>query len=216
MATNNSANFGTGTSGQVLTSNGTGVAPTFQTSTGGTAPGGGLGFPPWATLAYQVGGWSPILCTGTTSGAGYFAANKICLIPAVLPSGITVTSMSINCAVRVGTDSVRMGVYTMAKTAEATLLADFGTVSVASTGLKTISSLSTVLVPGYYYFAVIFASVTNTYTVPSGIICPLYTFNDSFQYNNGTSTFPASVTAANISSGGGLGAPRIGITGTLT
>jgi len=31
MVTNNSSNFGTGTSGQVLTSNGTGVAPTFQT-----------------------------------------------------------------------------------------------------------------------------------------------------------------------------------------
>jgi hypothetical protein len=32
MATNNAANFGTGTIGQVLTSNGTGVAPTFQNS----------------------------------------------------------------------------------------------------------------------------------------------------------------------------------------
>lgn len=36
MATQNDCNFGTGTSGQVLTSNGVGVAPTFQTSaTGG-------------------------------------------------------------------------------------------------------------------------------------------------------------------------------------
>ena len=31
MATINSSNFGTGTSGQILTSNGAGVAPTFQT-----------------------------------------------------------------------------------------------------------------------------------------------------------------------------------------
>jgi len=31
MVTQNSCNFGTGTSGQVLTSNGPGVAPTFQT-----------------------------------------------------------------------------------------------------------------------------------------------------------------------------------------
>jgi hypothetical protein len=35
MATNNSGNFGTGTIGQVLTSNGPGVSPTFQTSSGG-------------------------------------------------------------------------------------------------------------------------------------------------------------------------------------
>lgn len=34
MPTNNAANFGTGTSGQVLTSNGTGVAPTFQNPAG--------------------------------------------------------------------------------------------------------------------------------------------------------------------------------------
>lgn len=35
MVTNNSANFGTGTAGQVLTSNGPGVAPTFQAASGG-------------------------------------------------------------------------------------------------------------------------------------------------------------------------------------
>ena len=33
MTTNNAGNFGTGTSGQVLTSNGAGVSPTFQTIT---------------------------------------------------------------------------------------------------------------------------------------------------------------------------------------
>lgn len=35
MVTNNAANFGTGTSGQVLTSNGAGVAPTFQAASTG-------------------------------------------------------------------------------------------------------------------------------------------------------------------------------------
>lgn len=35
MVTNNSCGFGTGTAGQVLTSNGAGVAPTFQAATGG-------------------------------------------------------------------------------------------------------------------------------------------------------------------------------------
>ncbi len=37
MPTQNAANFGTGTAGQILTSNGLGVAPTFQAATGNVA-----------------------------------------------------------------------------------------------------------------------------------------------------------------------------------
>jgi hypothetical protein len=43
VTTTNSINIGTGTSGQVLTSNGAGVAPTFQAPSGGSFP--------WTTIS---------------------------------------------------------------------------------------------------------------------------------------------------------------------
>jgi hypothetical protein len=213
MATNNSSNFGTGTSGQVLTSTGEGSAPTFQNSTGGSAPGGGFGFPPWANLSVVTGGWSPTAYT--VIAASSFSTNRTYLTPSVLSTGITITSISINCSTGAGTDSVRLGVYTMDTSANATLLADFGTISVNANGVFTISSLSTVLDAGYYYFAWNFSTAARNYSVVNHLPQILFfAGGTAYVHNNAASTFPASITAAQVGAGT-ASILMMGIKGTL-
>lgn len=196
MATNNAANFGTGTAGQVLTGNGTGVEPTFQAVAAGKGL-GSLSYPPWGTMSGLT--FSPFVVTSTSIGL-VATANATYLQPMGVPSPMTITSLILNCNLFVSSDTCRLGIYTMDNSANATLLTDFGTVTVTGTGTKTLGSLSQALTPGYYYLATNFNTWNNQYRVASVISAiPLASATTSgFRFNNAAGTFPSSITAVQI------------------
>lgn len=199
MATNNAANFGTGTAGQVLTSNGAGVAPTFQAAAaGGSAPSA----PPWVNSATTLWwGPGPISPVSTLTPV----ANQTYLTPFINYQTFTITAIGVTCSgpFSGSNDTVRLGIYTITQsTGAATLLADFGVATVNGTGVKSVGSLSQAVAPGSYYVAAVFASANNIYrttdNLEASFIDTTGTFWHGFLYNNGASTLPASITQAQI------------------
>jgi len=83
-------------------------------------------------------------------------ANRLYLHPIVVSNPVTITAA--NCEVTAtGAGTVVMGIYNAAVTSSrwlpTSLVSSFGTVSVSSTGVKTISSLSVTLPAGVYMMA---------------------------------------------------------------
>ena len=128
--TNNSCNFGTGTSGQVLTSNGAGVAPTFQAAGLGT---GVKSIPAWIGVNTSVLYWNT--APYVTSAPITPSSTQTYLVPFSTQGSFTLRAIGVLCAVYNSSDTIRLGIYTMStSTGAATLLTDFTTVSVTSTG----------------------------------------------------------------------------------
>jgi len=194
MATNNSANFGTGTIGQVLTSNGTGVAPTFQAAPGVAS------LSQWANVSSTF--YSTVTPYSTLSG-GALSASRTWLIPFSTGASFTLTSLGIVCSTYSSPDTVRLGIYTMNQgTGAATLLTDFGTISVTATGFFSASSLTQAITPGFYYLAVNLNTNHNNYntlnSAPSSVVTSSGVLVLGFLYNNGAGTLPSSITQANL------------------
>lgn len=205
MATNNSANFGTGTSGQVLTSNGTGVAPTFQSagSSGGVSNSSAL--PPWVYLDTNFY-WSPVNSSNLAT-IGFPLANQTYLLACGFERAFTLTSVSIRTTSYASNDLVRIGMYNMDSTdaAATSILVNFGLLTVTGTGVFSIGSLTQAVPAGWYYFALNFNSVNERYLgyVNSASTPVLYSLASpapagAFLYNNGAGTFPASISAATL------------------
>lgn len=199
MATNNAANFGTGTAGQVLTSNGSGVSPTFQ-----SAPTGGVSSYP-AFIIPQSGAYRSFIACQTVA-AGSFGANIVYLVPFCTSAAFTLNTMAIYCSTHTTNDTIRMGIYTMTpSTGAGTLLTDFGTVSATAVGFVAKTSLSQAVAAGCYYLAVNFASLNSSYYVPLTVLTTIRHNNNSpangVYYNIGNNTLPATITQANLNGG---------------
>jgi hypothetical protein len=156
MATNNSSNFGTGTTGQILTSTGSGSAPTFQ----GAAQQPGH---PYAVGTSLVSGFSAVCIPwvsanpgGSLTGTSALATVSIYLVPIYIDEAITYTKIGCQVTGTPGVGSkVDMVIYNNSGTGNlpGTVLATAVNVSSESAGLAegTISFSPT---PGYHWLGI--------------------------------------------------------------
>jgi hypothetical protein len=216
MATNNAANFGTGVAGQVLTSNGSGASPTFQAV---PEEADIKSSPAWLGINNTLLYWntSPYI----TSAAITPSSKQTYLVPFSTQGAFTLNRIAVLCAVySAPLDVLRFGIYTMdGSTGAATLLTDFGTVNATGTGRIGLTALGQAITPGFYYLAVIFNTVNNTYTANSGnvaVVVDTGTGNliAGFVYNNGSAALPSSISSANLSGTQIVSPPLILINGT--
>jgi hypothetical protein len=117
------------------------------------AAGGGVAPRSFSNLLMPVNGFR----THTTAAC---SANVIRFVPWVIQASVTVTELAIEVtsAGTAGT-TARLGIYNADATFQpTTVVVDAGTVSIASTGAKIITGLTTVLTAGRYLLAVNFES----------------------------------------------------------
>ena len=88
---------------------------------------------------YPMAGWTADVLSSGGSGA----ADKLRALPIVIGIGHTIEQVAINVTVAIGGSNVRLGIYADDGTGyPGALVADFGSVSSATTGVKTITGLS--------------------------------------------------------------------------
>lgn len=165
-----------GTSGQVLTSNGAGVDPTFQTlsiSTGLSNNGLKSG------ALYQGLG---LFYSGT---AGTFAANTMYFTPVYVGASTTITKIGVVVDTLEVGKTVRIGIYTALNGIPTSLILDAGTISTTTTGVKNIT-ISQAVTNQVYFFAILSDTAgTAKLTVADNSYADICEF---FQGNDATGT----------------------------
>lgn len=154
MATNNVINVGTGTSGQVLTSNGPGVAPTFQ-----AAAAGGI------TMGYRSGQYYAMPINAAAAAATFVtAAGTIYLTLCYVNSNVTINEMSFEVqAASGGGTSGRIGIYNIgADGFPTTVFLNAGTATTDTNAVRTVAT-SKAITPGLYWVAMQFESTPTVY-----------------------------------------------------
>lgn len=113
----------------------------------------------------------PGVALSAESGGQSLAALIVYYNPIVVTSSITITSLSVQCdGAGAAGSGARLSIYNANSSwVPTTLVLDAGTVVLTSTGTKTISSLSTTLTAGNYFFRV---QADNTAGTRPTINCP--------------------------------------------
>lgn len=169
MTSNSALNVGFGVSGQVLTSNGPGLSPTYQT------PGSGS-----LSLGYATGQYYLLNTVGTSSGtqSGSVSADELRIVPFAVSETNTFDrfDFQVSSGSAAGT-SCRLGIYNSVDGLPGTVFVDFGTVVTDANGVKTIT-INQAFTAGYYWAAVHsegttgvlgFSATTNRgYMIPQG------------------------------------------------
>jgi hypothetical protein len=175
-----------------------------------------------AAPKYPAGKWIPIF-RGYTAVASNFVNNgtnrgNIFWCLAVLPNGATVDQMAIQTAVTNATTNVRLGLYSDLDGVPDTLLVDAGTVSIATTGIKTANIGPLVLGKGRYWLAVCFQSTATTAGAINGFTSQtagpsVYKYSDNAQSLLALSfaTHPAHFTISGAYTSGALPASAAGL-----
>lgn len=139
-----------GTSGHYLKTQGAGANPTWAAVAGGGAT---LNPAPMTTLGSSAYAWNLTMDTASlhSAAASTAAANRLYYEPFWCPGTCTVTGLAINVST-LSTGSCRLGIATLGQDMQPTaLVVDAGTVSVTSTGFKSITGLSAALTGGTWY-----------------------------------------------------------------
>lgn len=97
--------------------------------------------------------WHTIPATGSMASAN-FPADRLFALPFWPGRQCTLTAMACNVTLALIGGNIRLGIYLSDGTIPTTLLADYGTVSVGLTGVRTISGLSTPVRPVLHYLVI--------------------------------------------------------------
>lgn len=97
--------------------------------------------------------WHTLPVYGAT-GTANVPADRLFAVPFWPGRKCTLTSAAVNVSLALVGGNLRMGLYASDGAVPTTLVADYGTVSSGLTGIRQISSLSTVLRPVLYFFVV--------------------------------------------------------------
>jgi hypothetical protein len=143
------ATVAVGTSTHVLTSNGTGAAPTFQAASGG-------GF------TQKVVNVSFFGLTGNGSSGGAVANNDAYYMPIDVMGDMTVTKISLYIATSSG--NIDVGLYN----SSGTKLQSTGSMSSPGTGVQIITISSTAITAGQHYLAIAADNTTFKWGQSSG------------------------------------------------
>ena len=135
-----------GSAGQILTSNGAGNLPTFQDVSGASA------FPSFQLQVATIWNHSSIDAAATNLGV---VDKRLYLFPFHKTKSIQLTNVGIIVTGNVAGSTARLGMYSIdSSTGAFTLVADYGTVSCATTGVKSITA-TTLLQASVNYMAAI-------------------------------------------------------------
>ncbi len=174
MTSNSALNVGFGVSGNVLTSNGPGLAPSFQASSGG------------ASLGYATGYYYGINLIGHSASAGItYPADNIRCVPFQITKNNTFDAFSLNVTVAssAGT-SCRLGIYNSVNGLPGTVLVTLGTALTDALGVATVS-VSQALTPGYYWFALHNEASSSITSISTGTRSPFMPIGTSWNATNG-------------------------------
>ena len=138
-----------GVAGQLLTSNGAAALPTFQDAGGG---GGGnflqVGILNSANYAYPGHNFISSFSTiGVTD-------QRLYLIPTAFSESFTIAKLYFEVTTANAGSQARVGIYEFVDTGTFTLVGDYGTVSTATTGIKSVTANEAVTPNNRYYFAI--------------------------------------------------------------
>lgn len=97
-------------------------------------------------------GWHNLPGYGNAAGVN-FPLDRLYAIPLWTGRSATLTGVSINVTTLLAASSVRMGLYESDGVLPTTLVADYGTVTTATTGLRTLTGLSSAVRPVLYFLA---------------------------------------------------------------
>lgn len=97
--------------------------------------------------------WHTIPATGPMASAN-FPADRLFALPFWPGRQCTVTAVACNVTLALVGGNIRFGVYRSDGTVPTTLLADYGTVSVGLTGVRSVSQLSTPVRPVLHYLVI--------------------------------------------------------------
>lgn len=113
-----------------------------------------------AAVVAHPGYRSGIYYTRPMSAAGgniAMAANRIYTYPVFIASAVTVDAVQINVGTLVAASTGSLAIYNNSAGAPGTLLANFGSVSTAASGVQAITGLSQALAAGWYWLAAAFS-----------------------------------------------------------
>jgi len=135
-----------GTSGQVLTSQGTGVSPAWTT----ISSGGNYGSIPKTGYYYSQTGYDVFNSTTINTSAGVSYA-----VPFYLGASTTATRLMLQVSTAAASSTARLGIYSNASGGDypGTLLLDAGAVATTTTGFKQIT-ISQALSAGVYWLSI--------------------------------------------------------------
>lgn len=198
-----------GTNGQVLTSGGSGTTPTWTTVSGGSSPTTSFSgtrriLTGYAYTPYETD-WSAIYGGGTDTYSKSYSNGTMIAIPFMMPEAATATSLSIYCTGAIASSVWRLGIYNNSASGDYpdTRLLDAGTVSTATTGVKTITISQSLSANTLYWLVAALNTGTNV-----TLYCAPY---------NALSAFMPQTTVATISGVQGYftGWSQTGVTGAL-
>lgn len=136
-----------GTSGQVLTSNGTNALPTWQSaSSSSSIPNSG-----YVTGRYYAG-----YINNTSGATPTLIADTLYGMPFIVGATTTFTGVSINVDTTGTATTARLGIYNMANGIPTSLVLDCGTVAVGTTGTKEAAISQSLSVGGPYALVAVF------------------------------------------------------------
>lgn len=104
--------------------------------------------------AVRSGSWHTLPPQGAASSAN-FPADRLFALPFYPGRTCTVQAMAVNVTLALVGGNIRMGVYASDGTLPSTLLADYGTVTVGLTGIRSITGLSTVVRPVLHFLVIV-------------------------------------------------------------
>jgi hypothetical protein len=120
-------------------------------------------------VPYAAAGYTGYYETGwgdTTSNNTSVTANRMYFTVALIPSPITITSLSMRVVNAAASVTIRLGIYDWA--GNLITGSPTGTLNSTTTGIKTISGLSISVAPGLYFFGVVAQGGTPGFAGYSG------------------------------------------------
>jgi len=161
------------------------------------AGGGGGGGASWHPGIRGTGWFYPVTFNGTSTTSVTYAQDRIFCSPIFL-TACTLTQIAVNCSSSSASSTARLGLYSNAGGAPDALVLDCGTVSTATTGLKTITSLAMVVTTGWYWVvATLSTGGTGLTTIGSSTITPASAYIFGVGTPNAVAAFSASGLAMN-------------------
>lgn len=162
-----------GNSGEVLTSNGAGALPTFQAVSGG---GAGL-FP---SFGINIAGYYNLLTVVSTSTVLGVTSSLLYLVPIFSNTEITIGNFGIDVITAAAGSTARLGIYSMdPSTGALTVVGDYGTVSTATTGVKTVTANQTITAGIAYFAACVVDENGGAVSLAGGVNSTAFLYQDS-------------------------------------